>query len=84
MLTSLNNISPLDGRYANNVKELSVIFSEKALIQYRLKIEIEYLIALGDEKGVTDLEPFSKTEHIRLRKIYESFDLKDAEENKKN
>jgi len=79
MLTSLNNISPLDGRYANNVKELSVFFSEKALIQYRLKIEIEYLIALGDEKTIKELPPFSKDDQIRLRKIYQNFTLAGAE-----
>jgi adenylosuccinate lyase len=76
---SLNNISPLDGRYASSVKELSVYFSEMALIRYRLKIEIEYLIALGDEKEIRDIPGFSKIEKIRLRKIYENFDSSNAE-----
>jgi len=40
----LNNISPLDGRYANSVKELTAYFSESALMRYRLKVEIEYLM----------------------------------------
>lgn len=79
MSNQLNSLSPLDGRYANNVKELSTYFSEKALIRYRLKIEIEYLIALGNEKEIKNLPPFSNTEQARLRKIYENFDSKDAE-----
>ena len=79
MANSLNNISPLDGRYASSVKELSVYFSEMALIRYRLKIEIEYLIALGDEKIIKDIPSFSKIEKIRLRKIYEDFDSSNAE-----
>ncbi len=69
----------MDGRYANSVKELSKYFSEKALIRYRLKIEIEYLIALGNEKEIKNLPPFSNTEQARLKKIYENFDAKDAE-----
>jgi len=76
---SLNNISPLDGRYARSLKDLSTFFSESALMRYRLKVEIEYLIALSDEKGIKDLPGFSKTEKIRLRKIYENFDLSGAE-----
>jgi adenylosuccinate lyase len=54
-------ISPLDGRYYNSVKDLSAYFSESALLGYRLKVEIEYLIALGNDKGIKELPPFSKT-----------------------
>ncbi|MBT4155042.1 MAG: hypothetical protein HOE56_05390, partial [Candidatus Marinimicrobia bacterium] len=52
MTKSLNNISPLDGRYTNSIKDLSAYFSESALMGYRLKIEIEYLIALGNKKRI--------------------------------
>lgn len=76
----LNTISPLDGRYGNSVKDLSVYFSEMALMRYRLKVEIEYLIALGNEKGIKELPLFSKDEQTRLRNIYEIFDVADAEE----
>ncbi len=82
-MNTLENISPLDGRYASSVKELSVYFSEMALIRYRLKIEIEYLIALGNEKEIRDIPGFSKIEKIRLRKIYENFDSSNAEKVKK-
>ena len=69
----LQALSPLDGRYENSVKELSVYFSESALIKYRLKIEIEYLIALSREKGIKELPTLTKHEQTRLRKIYLNF-----------
>jgi len=46
---------------------------------YRLKVEIEYLIALSNEKSINDLPPFSKDEQERLRKIYQNFNLVGAE-----
>jgi adenylosuccinate lyase len=79
----LNAVSPLDGRYGNSVKDLSAYFSESALMRYRLKVEIEYLIALGNEKGIKELPPFSKDEHARLRKIYQKFNSAGAEKVKK-
>jgi adenylosuccinate lyase len=45
-----DSISPLDGRYSSDIEELLPFFSEKALIRYRLMIEVEYLIALSEEK----------------------------------
>ena len=73
MFSQLNAISPLDGRYASSVKALADYFSESALMQYRLKVEIEYLIALGSEKKIDGLPAFSKSEQITLRKIYQNF-----------
>ena len=79
MSNNLNAISPLDGRYKNSVKDLSACFSESALIQYRLKVEIEYLIALGDVKSINNLPPFPKAVQIRLRRIYLNFNTAEAE-----
>ena len=45
-LSSLTAISPVDGRYRNKVESLSLYFSEWALIRYRVRVEIEYFIAL--------------------------------------
>ncbi|MBL4904594.1 MAG: adenylosuccinate lyase, partial [Flavobacteriaceae bacterium] len=45
-LTELNAISPIDGRYRNKIAQLADYFSEEALIKYRVKVEIEYFIAL--------------------------------------
>lgn len=47
----LNAISPVDGRYAARCAELREYWSESALMRYRLQVEIEYLLALGDELG---------------------------------
>jgi len=73
MINQLNNISPIDGRYQQQVMELSGFFSEQALMRYRVKVEIEYLIALSNEKGIKELPSFSKTEQVKLHKIYENF-----------
>ena len=48
-------------------------------MQYRLKVEIEYLIALGNAKSIKDLPPFSNEEQIQLRKIYQNFKAAGAE-----
>ena len=56
-LNSLNAISPIDGRYRNKVENFAPYFSEKALIYYRVKVEIEYFIALC-EIPLTQLESF--------------------------
>ena len=86
MVNPLTSISPLDGRYSKTVEELTEYFSEPALMYYRIKVEIEYLIALGDEKGIKELPPFSKTEQVKLRNIYKNFNssaaqkVKDIEE----
>ena len=79
MRSPLNNITPLDGRYASSVRGLTAFFSESALMRYRLKVEIEYLIALGNEKRVQELAPFSNKEQVRLKKIYKNFNSADAE-----
>lgn len=73
MSSQLNAISPLDGRYGNSVKDLSTHFSEFALMQYRLQVELEYLIALGNERTIKELPAFPKDEQTRLRKIYQNF-----------
>lgn len=84
MPSPLEALSPLDGRYASRVKELASIFSEMGLMQKRVMVEIEYLIALGDEKGVKEVPPFDEKQKRILRNLYQKFSLKDAEEVKKN
>jgi len=59
MNDQLNSISPVDGRYFNKTESLRKYFSEKALIYYRLKIEVEYFIALCD-LGIPQLKNFNK------------------------
>ena len=78
MSDSLSALSPLDGRYNKSLKDLSVYFSEEALIKYRLKIEVEYLISLSHEQTIKELPPFLKQDQNRLRALYLDFDNLDA------
>lgn len=82
LINSLNSISPIDGRYQNNIKTLSRYFSEKALIQYRLIIEIEYFISLV-EIPLPELKSFPTKLIKDLKNIYEKFTVEDALEVKK-
>jgi len=52
-------------------------------MRYRLKVEMEYLIAIGNEKGIHELGPFSTTEQTRLREIYKNFNSASAEKVKR-
>lgn len=76
-LTSLNAISPIDGRYRNKVNELAPYFSEEALIKYRVQVEIEYFIALC-EQPLPQLEAFNSNLFDKLRAIYKNFTTIDA------
>jgi len=76
-LTQLNAISPIDGRYRGKVEKLALYFSEEALIKYRVKVEIEYFIALC-ELPLPQLKDFDTNLFDRLRKIYIDFSSNDA------
>ena len=78
-LNPLTAISPIDGRYRNKVEALSGYFSEFALIKYRVLVEIEYFIALC-ELPLPQLQNFDRQKYGVLRRIYEEFDLADAEQ----
>jgi adenylosuccinate lyase len=78
-IDTLQSISPIDGRYRAKVAALANYFSEQALMQYRLKVEVEYLIALAKEKGVKELRPFTVPEQKLLRKVYQEFNLAGAQ-----
>jgi adenylosuccinate lyase len=76
--SSLEAISPVDGRYRRATKDLSAFFSESALIRYRVRVEIEYFIALCE----LPLPPLAGVKAARfeaLRAIYQDFQLEDAE-----
>ena len=76
---NLNSISPIDGRYFDKTKVLNKYFSEKALIFYRLKVEVEYFISLC-KIGIPQLENFESKKFDELRKIYLKFSDEDAAE----
>lgn len=79
-LSALTAISPVDGRYRNQLSDLAPYFSEYGLIKYRVQVEVEYFLFLAQKKifalpkGVTP---------AKLRKIYIDFAEEDAQEIKK-
>ena len=74
---SINAISPIDGRYYNQTQFLDEFFSEKALIRYRLRIEVEYFIKLTESK-INQFSDWNKNYNSKLRDIYINFDDSDA------
>ena len=77
-LTSLTAVSPIDGRYRNKTAVLSDYFSEYALIRYRVRVEIEYFIALCEQQ-LPQLKGINKDVYDDLRQIYIRFSQEDAE-----
>jgi adenylosuccinate lyase len=75
-LNSLTAISPIDGRYHKAAESLSPYFSEFGLIHYRVRVEVEYFIALT--YAVPELAGFSKDMEGQLQGIYTSFSETDA------
>jgi adenylosuccinate lyase len=75
--SNLEAISPVDGRYRRAVAQLGNYFSEGALIKYRVRIEIEYFIALC-RLPLPPLKKVGKKALDSLRQIYDDFSLKDA------
>ena len=76
---SINAISPIDGRYSNQTTHLSEFFSEKALIKYRLKVEVEYFIKLT-LTGIDQLKNWNVKNNSSLRDIYKNFDNNDCDQ----
>jgi adenylosuccinate lyase len=78
-LNQLTAISPIDGRYRDKTGELSAYFSEYALIRYRVKVEIEYFIALC-EAGIEPLHQVDQALFDDLRQLYRNFSGSDAQQ----
>ena len=78
MSTALHAITPVDGRYASKTAELTHYFSEFALIKYRVRVEIEYFIALC-ETGVEQLKAVDSDLFEPLRDIHRNFQTEDAQ-----
>ena len=76
-LNELNAVSPIDGRYRSKTSSLSKYFSEEALIQYRVLVEIEYFIALC-EIPLPQLKDVNPNIFESLRDIYRNFSTEDA------
>ena len=70
----LDAISPIDGRYRGKAESLAAYFSESALIRYRVKVEIEYYIALMQQLG----NAVSAADADMLRSFYKDWSLESA------
>lgn len=78
MLSALTAISPIDGRYRNKTEKLAPYFSEYALIKYRVRVEVEYIIYLME--FIPQLRTLlTKENKDSLRAIYYEFSLEDAQ-----
>lgn len=77
MISSLNAISPIDGRYRKVTEPLASYFSESAIIRYRLRVEVEYFIALC-ELPLPQLRGFDKKLFPDIRSVYTQFEQEDA------
>ncbi len=69
---SLNALSPLDGRYAARMAPLRALWSEAAFMRHRVRVEIEWLIALSDA-GLPELAPFSDEARAALQAVVADF-----------
>jgi len=77
-LSTLTAISPIDGRYASKTFALQKIFSECALLRFRVLIEIRWLEALSDAAEMTEIPPFSEKTRRFLQDLLNDFDEDDA------
>jgi adenylosuccinate lyase len=78
-LSALTALSPVDGRYAARGDALRPVFSEFGLIHARVRVEIEWLIALSHDAGITELPTFSAAAISRLRGLAAGFSEANAE-----
>ena len=78
MLSPLTAVSPVDGRYQSKTAKLGEYFSEYALIRYRVRVEIEYFIALC-EIPLPQLKGFDHRRFEALRDIYRNLSVDDAQ-----
>ena len=77
-LDNLTAISPIDGRYRGKAEQLAEYFSEFALIKYRVRVEVEYFIALC-ELPLPQLKDVNKDVFSKLRDVYKNFSEADAQ-----
>jgi adenylosuccinate lyase len=65
---ALTAISPLDGRYAAQVQSLTPYFSEEALIHYRIRVELAWLVTLSEQPELPHVRPLTPPERQLLRR----------------
>lgn len=74
-MNSLDAISPIDGRYRSKTEPFANYFSESALIRYRVRVEIEYYIALMKQLGIE----CNTTDAVQLRAFYRNWNVDSAQ-----
>jgi len=77
-ITTLNALSPLDGRYQSKLDVLRPFFSEYALIKHRAWVEVEWLKALSAASDLTEIAPFSAETIDELDRVISNFNEDDA------
>lgn len=77
-LSALTALSPLDGRYQSRVAPLRALFSEWALIRFRVQVEVEWLKALAAEPTLAEVPPFSAATLAALDTLVENFSAADG------
>jgi len=77
-MTELSAISPIDGRYSHLVESLQDVFSEYALIKYRIFVEIEWFIHLSKQPNIKELPRLTKQSITFLSNIEKNFNLTEA------
>jgi len=80
MASQLTALSPLDGRYARSADPLRPFFSEYALIRYRVRVELAWLVALAAEPAIAELKPFSRKTVSALGDLVLNFHESDAKQ----
>ena len=74
MTNPVRRLTPLDGRYERQIEGLRDAFSEYALIRERVRVEVEWLIAMGTEPTISDVRPLTADEQRLARSLVEGFD----------
>jgi len=79
-LSTLTAVAPVDGRYARHTEALRPHFSEQALMQARVRVEIAWLKALAAEPAITEVPPLDAEAQAFLDGIAADFGTPDAEQ----
>ena len=78
-MSTIDALTPLDGRYESKITELKEFFSEYGLIKYRVLVEIQWLQALCEEAGIPECRSLSAEEIEFLNSIVDNFDVAEAQ-----
>ncbi|MGH1486141.1 MAG: adenylosuccinate lyase [Cellvibrionaceae bacterium] len=79
-LSSLNAVSPIDGRYGSKTVDYRSIFSEFGLIRFRVEVEIRWLQCLANHSGISEVPTLSDKANQSLNAIIETFDESHAQQ----